>query len=120
MPNKNDFTIGDQINFVYNGGSRPGAQRIVDVKEVYDGTIRGFDHYSKEDRTFSYNKMKSVGYIYKMRKENSINYIRVLPTEIVLSVIFADGSKMGLATHNNNLAINGVIIESVKDFQRIT
>jgi hypothetical protein len=117
--NKNDFRVGDQISFNYNGGSRPGAIRIIDIKEVNNTTIRGFDHFNKDDRTFSYNKMCNIRFLYSVPRVNIIKYIKVEPHNIVVEIVCADGSKIGIDCYNNTFVINGVAIKSVNDFKKI-
>lgn len=73
MVKSTDFEIGDQISFVYNGGSRPGARRILDIKSVENTCVRGLDHYTKKERAFSYRKMMDIVFLYKVQKPIIVN-----------------------------------------------
>jgi ribosomal protein L32E len=119
--NKNDIMVGDQISFIYNGGSRPGATRIVDVKEIYEKVFKGFDHYNTDDRTFAYDKVGN--FTYKYKKPRGIN-VEVSHSQSMnwslYNVTFTDNTKLKIGIHDNSIAMNGVLIKSLKDLQMVS
>lgn len=127
MYDKTSFSIGDQISFIYNGGSRPGAIRLVDVKEVGNKTIEGFDHYQKDDRRFSYDKIDGVTFIYKQKLPLNVEMsVGVTKTTAIVYVDVDDKEIKFIFWDNvNNLTqpalfqVNNVDIFSIEELKKV-
>lgn len=55
-----DVKAGQVIRFTYDGGSNPGAVRVVEVKEVDYGLFKTRDLVSGELRSFSTSRIKNL------------------------------------------------------------
>jgi hypothetical protein len=121
MVSKADFEIGDQISFIYNGGSRPGARRILDVKSVEPTCVRGFDHYTKEERAFSYSKMAYEVFLYKTQKK-LIVYVDYDDGYYDISLQFQKRSvvlSFEVTGNDSHFYINNSPIQTLDDLKRV-
>lgn len=117
-----NFNVGDQACFIYNGGTRPGARRIVDVESVENSCIRGFDHYTKEERCFSYNKMIDLLFNFKkvVSPEVTITYSNDICS--IVKVVFNNTNIVFKFLDNlntNELSINGKTIRTLEELKNL-
>lgn len=131
MVSKADFEVGDQISFVYNGGSRPGARRILDVQLIANTCIRGLDHYTKEERAFSYSKMVDVVFLYKVaRKRIEISLENGTNASIIYATFYDNRGSYNVrftgtkpTKYNDSIDeafyINGILITSLEHLKKV-
>lgn len=119
MYSKKDFNVGDQISFIYNGGSRPGAVRLVDVNVVGDKYIKGLDHYSKDERCFSYDKMGGLTYIFRTKPPIKLDITLAKHDMVEFVVSFYDDTSIVFYCNmrDNTLKINSQEIKTLNDLE---
>lgn len=120
MYSKLDFNIDDQVSFIYDAGSRPGAVRIVDVTKVTDTHIRGYDHYRDEERTFSYIKIRdgSLKYYYHQPQSTICGVIDSSIDSTCFDIYNNESILFVIRCRNNGtVSINGIEIQTIDDLR---